>query len=322
MKKILLAATILFSALTSQAQTDKSANNESNEAIRKQGEVDITKLPDGWEKGGNMLLGFNYTNVNNWVGASQKYNAVFNGALTYQADRKQGRTLWKNMANYAYTSQANPTTDGSFRTSSDMLLLSSMYAPQIKPKWFYAGNLDLRTQLFNSFNYSAGRLPQPGGGDSAFSKTQTGSLMTNGIIRAGVGIMYRPNKHISIYYSPLTANITTKLGAWAENQKVGAVPANKKSNFGLGSLARIDYINSWKTPTPLGTITYSSRMDLFTDYLDKPFTIIDFDWLNAVGFNLTKWISVAGQFNFRYYERTKQKLQNQNMIGLGFTYKL
>jgi hypothetical protein len=321
MKKFLFASITLFAALTAQAQTDKSANAESNEAIRKQGEIDITKLPDGWDKGGNMLLGFNYTNVNYWVGASQKYNAVFNGALNYKADRKYGRTLWKNMANYAYTSQANPTTDGAFRTSSDMLLLSSMYAPQIRPKWFYAGNFDLRTQLFNSFNYASNRTLQSNG-DSAYSKTQTGSFMTNGIIRVGVGIMYRPNKHISIYYSPLTANISTKLGGWADGIKVGNVEANKTINFGLGSLARIDYVNSWKTPTPLGTVTYTSRMDLFTDYLDKPFTVVDFDWLNAVGFNLTKWISVAGQFNFRYYERTLQRLQNQNMIGLGFTYKL
>jgi hypothetical protein len=310
MKKITLLFSAALFAVNLNAQT-RSTADESAEAIRKKSSMDLTTLPNGWKKGGNLLLGFNATNQSFWQGASEKYNAVFNGGLTYNATRKHNKTLWLNDLNYAYTSQASQGTEDQFRTSSDLLTLSSMYAPQIKPKWFVGINGDLRTQLFNSYNYSNPSLP-----------VQTGSFLTNGGIRVGVGIMYTPTPKFRVYFSPLTANITTKLGSWAKPLVLGGVAANETVKFGLGSLLRMDYQNSWNTGTILGKLTYTSRMDLFTDYLDKPFQVIDLDWINSVGCNLTKYISVASQINFRYYDRNIQRLQNQNMFGLGFSYKL
>jgi hypothetical protein len=312
--KILFVLLAIMSSNMLVAQTDRASVDAGAEKTKKQAEMDLTKMPNGWQKGGNLLLGFNYTNVNKpWAagsGASQLYNAIFNGALNYNATRKYGKTLWINDLNYVYTSQANPGTNDEFRSAADLLNFSTMYAPQIKPKWFYGFNLDLRTQLFNSYTYTGA------------TKLQNGSFLTNGIIRAGVGFMYTPNKNFRIYFSPLTANIATKLGAWAKSQERNGVKIDETTAIGLGSLLRTDYNNSWKTNTQFGTITYSSRMDLFTDYLKNPFTVINVDWFNSIGFNLTKYIGVAAQVNFRYYHDQVKDLQNQNMVGLSFNYKL
>ncbi len=314
MKRILLASLLATTVITAQAQNVKTDAEKKDAEMQKTASMDLTKLPNGWKKAGNLLLGFNYTNQSFWQGASEPYNATFNGGLTYNATRKYGKTLWINDLNYIYASTATKSTEGEFRKSSDALQLSSMYAPQIKPRWFWAINADLRTQLFNGFDY--------GKRDANNNFTRNSSFLTPGFIRLGVGAMYTPNQHVRIYFSPLTANIALKLGEYVRNVEMAGVPAGETYKMGLGALLRTDYTNTFKTGTFLGDIAFKSRLDLFTNYLDRPFVITDLDWINSVGFNLTKYVGVAGQFNFRYYDAAIQRLQNQNLLGLSFSYKL
>jgi hypothetical protein len=314
MKKITLLLSAAFLSMQVNAQQTKSTADKDAEDMKKKAEMDITKLPDGWQKAGSLLLGFNYTNQSFWVGASEPYNATFNGGITYNATRKKGKTLWINDLSFLYASTSTKSTNGEFRKTTDLLTLTSMYAPQIKPKWFWAINADLRTQVFPGYDYKS--TPVNG------KYTQNSGFMTPGYVRIGLGVMYTPNPKLRIYYSPLTANITTKLGKFADGIARDGVPADKTTTFGLGSLLRADYTNTFKTGTFFGDVAFKSRLDLFTDYLDRPFVVTDMDWVNSFGFNITKLISASALVNLRYYDRQIQRLQNQNMFGLGFSYKL
>ncbi len=314
MKKITLITTLLALGLTSTAQNVK----ESSEEIKKKMEADNTSLPQGWSKGGTVNMALNQVQTSNWLAASEKYQLGLTGLVTAFGNRKKGTTLWLNSAMAQMGVIRTPSTFDRFRKNSDQLTLSSMYAPQIKPKWYYGASVDLRTQIGNTLNYDSVEATVVRDGVIVPSKWQrVGGLMTPGYIRAGLGIMYTPNKVFRVYFSPLTANITTKLGKYALNSTVAGVAPGKRIDFGLGALLRADYQNKFKNG-----LTYTSRLDLFTNYLDNPFTHNDVDWVNGLGFTIGKNITAAVNLNTRYYHNELQNIQILEMLGLGFNYKL
>ncbi|MFM2385768.1 MAG: hypothetical protein RL660_525 [Bacteroidota bacterium] len=308
MKKITTIVALALATLTATAQSTKESA-EAQEAKLKG--VDFSKMKDGWIRVGALQLGTNWINTSNWVGASEKFNIGINGVGSFTANRKKGKSLWLNDANLTYGTVMTPSTQGTFRKNQDLLTASSMYAMQIKPKWYYAFSGDLRTQATLGYNYAS---PVAGGGYA-----RTTGFMSPGFIRAGVGIMYTPNTKMRVYFSPLTANIVTKLGKDFAGVEMAGVKANEKIAFGLGALLRADYANTFKTGTVLGDLVYKTRFDAFTNYLDNPFGKIDIDWINNIGFQVTKNIAVSGVINTRYYHNVLQNLQYMHNFGIGLS---
>ncbi len=295
-----------------------SSMAQTAEEMEKKMKTDNTALPQGWSKGGSVNLALNQVQTNNWVGASEKYQLGLAGLVTAFGNRKKGTTLWLNSGMLQMGVQRTPATFDQFRKNSDQLTLSTMYAPQIKPKWYYAASIDVRTQVGRTLNYdSITSTKLRDGKIIPASWDRIGGFMAPGYIRAGIGIMYTPSKNFRIYVSPLTANITTKLGAKYKPYALFGVDAGKSIAFGLGALLRADYQNKFKNG-----MTYTSRLDLFTNYLKDPFVHTDVDWVNGLGFTIGKNITAAVNLNFRYYDEQIQKLQWMEMLGLGFNYKL
>jgi hypothetical protein len=312
MKKTILLLSML--AVTLQGFAQKAEAEELEKKLKQ----DNTALPNGWSKGGSVNLAMNQVQTSNWVGASEKYQLGLAGLATAFGNRKKGTTLWLNSGMLQMGVQRTPSTFDQFRKNSDQLTLSTMYAPQIKPKWYYAGSIDLRTQVGNTLDYKNVLTTKVKDGVTIPATWgRTGGFMAPGYIRAGVGILYTPSKNLRVYFSPLTANITTKLGAAFKPLNLYGVAPGKSVDFGLGALLRADYQNKFKNG-----MTYTSRLDLFTNYLDNPFTHTDVDWVNGLGFTIGKNITAAVNLNFRYYHNQITELQWMEMLGLGFNYKL
>jgi hypothetical protein len=307
MKKITLLLTASLFAANVFAQDTKAEAAASAKAME---ETDITKIADGWKKSADVLFGTVWTNTSDWVGAAEKYNITGTLNAVLKADQKKGKALWLNEARWVYGGIASPSTLDKFRKAQDQLLLSSMYAPQIKPKWFYGIKLNLNTQLMNTNVYdNAGKVID----------VQNG-FMAPGVVRLGVGVLYRPTANFKVYFSPLTANITTKFGSrykLRDGVPGFGVAKNKTINFGLGAMLTVEYAT-----TIMKNINYKTRLDLFTDYLREPFSKTDVDWLNSINFNLTKNISVGAVFNTRYYHFLNPRTQYMHTIGLSGAFKL
>jgi Protein of unknown function (DUF3078) len=311
MKKITLLLTATLFAANIFAQ---DAKEDAAKAQKEMEETDITKLPDGWKKSADVLFGGVWTNTDNWQGATDKYNITGTLNTVLKADQKKGRALWLNELRWVYGGIMAPSTNNNFRKAQDQLLASSMYAPQIRPKWFYGVKFNLNTQVLPGENYSA---------DGKVVNRNSGFLAP-GVIRLGVGILYRPTPNFKIYFSPLTANIATRLGGdnffQAKNvldkERFG-IAADKSLRFGLGAMATVEY-----NTTILKNINYKTRLDVFTDYLREPFSKNDVDWLNSFNFNLTKNIAVGAVFNVRYYHFIAPRMQYLHTIGLSGAIKL
>jgi Protein of unknown function (DUF3078) len=308
MKKITLLLTATLFAANVFAQDAKA---DAAKAQKEMEETDITKLPDGWKKSADVLFGGVWTNTDNWIGATDKYN--FTGTLNavLKADQKKGRALWLNELRWVYGGLMAPSTKDVFRKAQDQILASSMYAPQIKPKWFWGVKANLNTQLMNTYVYDK---------NGVRSIDPVSGFMAPGNIRLGVGILYRPTPNFKIYFSPLTANITTKLGKVYLPRTGDAgfgVDANKTLRFGLGAMLTAEY-----STTILKNINYKTRLDVFTDYLREPFVKNDIDWLNSINFNLSKNIAVGMVFNIRHYPFITPRTQYMHTIGLNGAFKL
>jgi hypothetical protein len=310
MKKIsLLCTAALLAAGSVFAQPDARA---AAEAVDKKMDQDNSGIPLGWTKGGNLGLSLNQTGHSNWyTNPSDKMMFAINGTGTYKAYHRKGNVLWLNdfLLGYGVVS-GNVTTNGDIRKNDDRLLFSTTYAPKILGKNLYlAFNGDLITQISKSFDYAAGK-------NATGEYNVLSNFFTPGYVRAGVGILWKPSTNFRLYVSPLTANITGKLASDFKNLDRFGVKAGETINFGLGALLRADY-----QTVIAKNINYKTRADLFTDYRDNPFGKIDVDWLNSIGFNVTKYVGVNFNLNFRYHEDEIWKTQYINNLGVGFNYK-
>jgi len=312
MKKSLIALLLISTSTFAQIDTRKAAD-AAQEKMTTTGE-----MKEGWTKGGVLSINLNHTSNDSWTGASQKYNVAINGSFNYFAYKKWDKNLWKNDVLLAYGVNRNEASFDLFQKNDDRLVLSSMFAREIKKKLYVAAALDINTQITPGYNYDSITKLNGEGKPTAFKKTS--NFLSPGAIRLGIGGLYQPKSNLSIYFSPLTMNMYTKLDKAFLNTTLNAVEAGEKVNIGLGSLLKIDYFTNINK-----TFTYKTRFAAFTDYLNRPMDKIDMDWTNSLMFNATKYIGVKFDLNFRYYEAQNPiapyKVQILEMLGVGFAYK-
>jgi hypothetical protein len=108
---------------------------------------------------------------------------------------------------------------------------------------------------------------------------------------------------------------------------------DQRVNAQLGASASI--IHS----SPIGkSISMSNRLDLFSNYIDHP-EMVNFDWIMAVNFKVSKYIGLSVQTHTRYDNRILiplyeiqdgkkvkvgegKRIQLSEIFGLKFTYNL
>lgn len=262
-----------------------------------------------WTHSGLTGINFSQTSFTNWSEGGENSiatNVYFNGSLNY----KQGKSAWDNdlSANYGL----NYTDATKWRKNIDNLNLSSKYGRQISDKLYYAALLDFKTQMGYGYDYS-------GEERELISK-----FLTPGYLNLSVGIDYKPNDHISAYYSPVSGKMTlTNDTAFSKNY---GVDEGKKTRFELGTTFK-------------GTVNYSllqdkltlkSTLDLFTPYNDT-FGNVDVNWDVLVGLNVTSLLTVTFQSTLKYDDDIKTfddagvqhgaKVQFKEILGVGLSYK-
>lgn len=262
-----------------------------------------------WSHSGLTGINFSQTSFTNWSEGGENNiasNVYLNGSLNYKKDK----TAWTNdlSANYGL----NYTTDNGWRKNIDNLNLASKYGRQFTDKFYYAGLLDVKTQMGHGYNYGA-------------EKTLISKFATPAYINLSVGIDYKPNDKIAIYYSPVAGKMTIVAdSALVFTQRFG-VDEGKYIRTQLGSTFKVNanYV------LMDGKLTLKSAADFFTAY-DDSFGNVDVNWDVLVGLNLTKLITLTFQSTLKYDDDVKNikdgevhgaKIQFKEILGLGLSYK-
>ncbi len=251
MKKILLLLTLFIGISTLNAQTkqelqaQKSEKQAAADALQAEAnalQAQINALP-GWRKGAFGTIGGSLSNFNNWYSQGAPNNASGNIGFTLNgyANLIEEKFFWRNSLStnlnwVKLDNKDNPLDDDSFKATTDVFNVSSLYGRNITKSLAASGLMEYRTTLLNNFN-------------------------NPGYLDFGVGATWTPIDNLIVVIHPLNYNFVfadndavfqSSLGAKIVadyTRQIGAV--NFKTNFSTfqsyksGDLSNFTWTNSF-----------------------------------------------------------------------------
>jgi hypothetical protein len=166
-KRILIALGLMMSISFGFAQTKEELQTQKKEkqavadAAQKEANAlraQIDALP-GWKKGAFGVIGGSFSNFNNWYSQGTPNNSSGNIGINFNAfaNKLEDSYFWRNSltVNLAWVKlddKDKPNDDDSFRATTDVFNMSSLYGRKLSPKWAASALGEYRTTLLNNFN--------------------------------------------------------------------------------------------------------------------------------------------------------------------------
>ena len=137
------------------------------------------------------------------------------------------------------------------------------------------------------------------------------------------GLDYKPNKDLSIFFSPATARWVIVRDTALANKGLYGVTPGKKSNLEFGAFATINYMKEINK-----ILTYKGRLDLFSNYRHNPQNI-DLYMTNALTVKISKVLSATWGVDLIYDDDVRlfgknnksAALQVKSLVGVGLLVK-
>lgn len=317
MKKIVtvLVFVILFLKCTAQDNTVKGLKTTALTTTA--ADSTLKRSSNGWVKGINFSLSLTQVSNSNWVAAGgDNFSFSTAASLNAFASRKWGKKSWDNILYLDY-GLVNTTTLGT-RKITDRLDFTSKFG--YKPDHFKNIQLSLlgqlRSQLANSYTYNYFGSTQ---------KRRSAGFFAPAYIVVAPGIDWTPVSWFSVFGSPVATRWTivsnnpysyvSPGGIFNGNVEIplatlyGVNPAKRsKGEFGA-------YLTASLKKDILKNITYISKLDLYSNYLDKPGNV-DVFWTNQFRCNINKYIQVSYSIDILYDDNIRNPLAPTHAIGL------
>lgn len=212
MKKILLLFIFCLGIATLSAQTKEELESQKSEkqtaANALQAEVkalqaQIDALP-GWRVGAFGTIGGSLSNFSKWYAQGTPNNASGNIGFTLNgyANLIQEKYFWRNALTtnlnwVKLDDKDNPTDDDSFRPTTDVFNISSLYGRNITKALAASALLEYRTTILDSFN-------------------------DPGYLDLGVGATWMPIENLIVVMHPLNYNFVFSSGETVFESSLGA----------------------------------------------------------------------------------------------------
>lgn len=316
MKKVLLTVVAMTLAIASFAQEEKT---------------------EGWSHKGNFGLNFGQSTYTNWAAGGQ--NSVNGqGIFNYEIHYLKGNFKWDNNLNLALGYTIFDFHKKPIKTD-DKIEFTSLAGLKATEHLNYSAELAFRSQFANGYDYAVD------------STHYISKFLAPAYITLGVGMEWVPNKHFSLYFSPLTGRITivndqklADVGAFGvneldKNDTTSHVKGDKvRYEFGARAVAKFQY--------PLAkNIEFSSKLELFSNYLPRHYEIngelvlksrpylIDVDWQNMLVLKVNDWLNcnltthLIYDYDIPFYDEAGtriegSKVQFKEVLAIGFMINL
>lgn len=312
-KNILFSALLLAMTFQASAQDGKHENdrndliNSVNTKVENYAKDDTTNKT--WKIGGLFNLNGSQTSLSNWAAGGDNFamsiNAVANGYAYY----RKGKVSWDN--NLLFNLGMIKTTSLGTRKNTDLLDLTSKYGYAVGPKTDVAVLFDLRTQMLKGYDYAT------------TPKTKISNFFAPAYITLSPGINFRPVEGLSILVSPATFRWSVVADNQLKMQGLYGVDTGQTVKMQFGA-----YVSALYTHNITKTLSYSGRLDLFSNYLDKPQNIYLF-MNNMFALKISSVLSATWNYNLIYDDHARlfgpsgkgARLQRQSIVGAGLLYK-
>jgi len=275
MKETIIAIFIMFCAVIfTSAQI-----TEVEKQLITQGE-DTLK---GWDRGGAFNINASQTSLTNWSSGGQN-SVSLNGIASLYAHYSEGKGLWENFLDLGYGSLKQDKNDGWWKTD-DKLSLVSKYGYNIKDKWYFAALMNFKTQFAPGYNYP---------NDSVLIS----GFLAPAYLLGGIGFDYIPNENFTIFIAPLTYKLTVVNDKALSDEGAFGVKPGNSSYSELGG-----YIRTSAKVNLMENIVLNSKLDLFSNYLNKPQNI-DVNWETLINMKVNRIITVSLSTHLIYDDDT------------------
>ncbi|MDL2230686.1 DUF3078 domain-containing protein [Alistipes sp. OttesenSCG-928-L06] len=285
MKKIVLSLWALFAVVSVSAQ-ERDTSYWTHQRV---GGINLSQVSyNNWAAGGD---------------ASVAGDVNFSYALDYKKDK----ILWQNRLELAYG--LNNTDANGTRKTNDKIYLNSMFGYKMSEHWYATLAVNFQTQFDDGYKY---------GSDNA--KTLISRFMSPGYLSVGPGVTWTPKPWFTATFSPATWRGTFVMSDSLSNQGAFGVDPGKHLLSEFGGNVKLEANYEF-----LPNMTVYSRLELFSNYLDKPKNV-DVRWDTQVAMKINKWFSASLNLNLIYDDDTKfptddgrqvAKLQLKEVLGVG-----
>jgi hypothetical protein len=307
MNKIFLVLLVFITVnVAAQDEKIKAIQAESGKSIKKDAADTSAKR---WKKGGLYSLNISQASLTNWAAGGDEFSLAVNSLLSLYAFHQKDKHSWDNT--FDFNLGYIKTTSLGGRKNDDRFDLLSKYGYALKPKLNLAGLANLRSQIFKGYSFQ---------GDV---KKLSSNFMAPGYFLLSAGLDYKPNKNLSIFFSPATARWVIVTDTALSNKGAYGVTPGKKSNLEFGAFATINYLKEISK-----NITYKGRLDLFSNYRRNPQNI-DLFMSNILNVKLSKILSATWGVDLIYDDDVKlfgknkksAALQVKSLVGIGLLMK-
>lgn len=177
--------------------------------------------------------------------------------------------------------------------------------------------LQFKTQFTDGFDYP---------NDSDVIST----FMAPAYLIGAIGMDYKPTKSFNAFISPITAKTTFVFDDRLSDMAAFGVDTGKHVRSEYGGYIRMIYNDQFARKT----IGVTSKLDLFSNYSEKP-TNIDVTWELLVTFKINKFLQASINTQLIYDDDIKTiktdangnkttsgpRVQFKEVVGLGLSYK-
>lgn len=295
---------LLFSTGTGFAQ------DENVRRLRDEGTRSIKKAEDTlqlkWRRGGLFSTNISQGTLRNWAAGGDEFSLSINTLLSLYGFYKQGRYSWDNTFDFAF-GYVNTTSLGA-RKNDDRIDFLSKYGYALTPKLNLATLFNFRSQLLKGYSYP---------NDS--TRILTSDFLSPANLLLSLGLDYKPDDAFSVFFSPVTARlVVVSDDSLAAKGSYGVEPGtNSKTEF--GAFVTAAYLRQFNS-----IVSYKSRLDLFSNYRNKPKNI-DIFWTNLLAVKLTRAFSVSWNVDLIYDDDVRifgeqanaPATQLKSIVGIG-----
>lgn len=310
---LVLLAAVLFAFSTSAQEAADST----------QAKADSVKY---WEKGGLTTLTFNQVSLSNWAAGGE--NAITTTAfMNLFANYKKEDLTWDNSLDLGYgiTKQG----DAPFIKNDDRIEANSKFGKYFTRKLYYSALVNFRTQFAPGFSTPA-------------QTERISDFMSPGYLNLLIGLDYKPSKKFTALFAPLSGKVTFVTDQVLADQGAFGVEAAVLDALGNvvtpGKNVRGEFGGYFKLAfnyDVFKNINFSTKLDLFSNYLVKPQNI-DVNWETLLTMKVNKFFSANFGTLLIYDDDIKigidsnsdgvidykaPRTQFKQLFGFGFSYK-
>lgn len=307
MRKIIYLVAVFL--LSSHFLYSQITDGEKN--LRKQ----TANAEEGWKTGAVFGLNVTQTSLTNWAAGGQNSFGI-NGLSSLYANYSKDKISWDNSLDVGYgVLQQGKNTP--FMKTDDRFDLLSKFGRKATEHWYYAALLNFKTQMTEGWDYKTD------------PKTKISNLLAPAYLLGAIGADYKPNKYFSAFLSPVTSKMTIVNDTDLSNAGAFGVKPGEVLKSELGGYIRAAFTKNDFTQELLKNVSLTSKLDLFSNYLDRP-QDIDVSWENIIALQLNKYITVNLNTHLIYDAdilfpqddgTSKAKVQFKEILGVGFMYK-